>query len=59
MTATLETKVADFLSQRRIAVASVSRESRHPAGNLIFRRLKKTGHDVFAVNPNMQIFDGD
>ena len=57
---TLEAKVYDFLAQRRIAVAGVSRNnSHHPAGNLIYRRLKKTGHEVFAVNPNMQTFEGD
>lgn len=31
----------------------------HPAANLIDRRLKTNGHDVFAVNPHMQTFDGD
>lgn len=57
---TFETKVHDFLAQKRIAVAGVSRDnSHHPAGNLIYRRLKKTGHEVFAVNPNMQSFEGD
>ena len=57
---TLEAKVNDFLSQKRIAVAGVSRnQSHHPAANLIYRRLKTSGHDVFAVNPNMQTFDGD
>src|SRR5919108_1629478 len=60
MTTTLEAKVADFLAQKRIAVAGVSRNhGRHPAGNLIYRRLKKTGHDVFAVNPHLQTFEGD
>ena len=59
-TTTLETKVHDFLAQKRIAVVGVSRNnSSHPAGNLIYQRLKKLGHDVFAVNPNMQTFDGD
>ena len=57
---TLEAKVNDFLGQKRIAVAGVSRnKSHHPAANLIYRRLKTTGHDVFAVNPHMQTFDGD
>ena len=57
---THETKVQDFLAQKRIAVAGVSRnKSHHPAGNLISQRLKRTGHDVFAVNPNMQSFEGD
>jgi hypothetical protein len=59
-TATFEMKVHDFLAQRRIAVAGVSRNhSHHPAGNLIYRRLKKTGHEVFPVNPHMQTFEGD
>lgn len=60
VTGTLEAKVDDFLAQKRIAVAGVSRDnSHHPAGNLIYRRLKRTGHQVFAVNPNMQRFEGD
>lgn len=59
-TATLDTKVHEFLAQKRIAVAGVSRNnSQHPVGNLIYRRLKTTGHDVFAVNPQMRTFEGD
>lgn len=59
-TSTLDAKVDDFLAQKRIAIAGVSREkSRHPAGNLIYQRLKNAGHDVFPVNPNIQTFEGD
>ncbi|MFI4973643.1 MAG: CoA-binding protein [Caulobacterales bacterium] len=59
-TTTLEMKVTDFLAQKRIAVAGVSRDnSQHPIGNLIYHRLKATGHDVFAVNPQMQAFEDD
>jgi uncharacterized protein len=59
-TATLDAKVHDFLAQKRIAVAGVSRNhSHHPAANLIYQRLKTTGHDVFAVNPQMQSFEDD
>jgi predicted CoA-binding protein len=55
----LSAKVEEFLAQKRIAVAGVSREnSRHPVGNLIYQRLKSTGHDVFPVNPHMQTFEG-
>ena len=55
-----QTTVGDFLARKRIAVAGVSRDnSHHPVGNLIYRRLKSTGHDVFAVNPHMQDFEGD
>jgi len=59
-TTDLEMKVQDFLAQKRIAVAGVSRNnSHHPTGNLIYHRLKKTGHEVFPVNPHMQTFEGD
>ena len=57
---TLETKVQDFLAQKRLAVAGVSRNNgHHPVGNLIYHKLKQTGHDVFPVNPNMQTFESD
>jgi uncharacterized protein len=59
-TTTLEMKVNDFLAQKRIAVVAVSRnKGHHPAGNLIYHRLKTAGHDVFPVNPHMQTFEGD
>jgi len=55
-----ETNVHDFLAQKRIAVAGVSRANHdHPAANLIYRRLKKSGHEVFAVNPHIEYFEGD
>ena len=57
---TFDTTVNEFLAQKRIAVAGVSRNnSHHPIGNLIYRRLKNTGHEVFPVNPHMQTFEGD
>ena len=57
---TLEAKVDEFLAQKRIAVAGVSRHnSHHPVGNLIYHRLKSTGHDVVPVNPHMETFEGD
>ena len=59
-TTSLETKVNDFLAQKRLAVVGVSRDNRHhPAANLIYRKLKRTGHEVFAVNPNLPAFDDE
>jgi predicted CoA-binding protein len=55
---TLREAADDFLSQRRIAVAGVSRDSKQPA-NLVYRRLRDTQHDVFAVNPNAEEVEGD
>jgi len=59
-TTTLDAKVRDFLAQKRIAVAGISRSnSRHPAANLIYRRLKTNGREVFPVNPHIQMFERD
>ena len=55
---TVDTLAKDFLAQKRIAVAGVSR-SREDAANLIFRRLKSTNHEVFPINPNTETFEGD
>lgn len=58
--ATLAERAGDFLAQKRIAVAGVSSKSDgHAAANLIYRRLKRDGHDVFPINPRMQTFEGD
>ncbi|MCU0492903.1 MAG: CoA-binding protein [Chloroflexaceae bacterium] len=56
--ATLNEKVADFLAQRRIAVAGVSAR-RETTGNLVYRKLKKDGHAVVAISPTTETFDGD
>jgi predicted CoA-binding protein len=52
--------IDDFLAQKRIAVAGVSREKggKH-GGNIIYQRLKERGYDVFAVNPNADTVEGD
>ena len=49
---------AEFLAQARIAVAGVSRDPNQPA-NLIYRRLRDAGHEVYAVNPNATEAEGD
>lgn len=54
----LRERIADFLAQRRIAVAGVS-ATREITGNLIYRKLKGAGHQVFAIVPGAQSFDGD
>lgn len=55
---TLQTKVDDFLAQKRIAVAGVSRTGQ-AAGNAIYRKLRDGGYKVFAVNPNAEEIEGD
>ncbi|HET6947526.1 MAG TPA: CoA-binding protein [bacterium] len=56
---TLSAKVGDFLSQRRVAVAGVSRTRQDAAANLIYRRFKARGYEVFPVNPNAARVEGD
>jgi uncharacterized protein len=48
----------EFLAQPRIAVAGVSRDPKQPA-NLVYRRLRATGHEVYAINPNATEVEGD
>jgi predicted CoA-binding protein len=50
--------VSDFLAQRRIAVAGVSRTSSQ-AANLIYRKLRGSGYEVFPVNPKATEVEGD
>lgn len=56
--ATLHDLVTDFLAQKRIAVAGVSR-SGEGAANAIYRKLRDTGHQVFAINPQATEIEGD
>ena len=55
-----KTAALEFLSQRRIAVAGVSRETggQH-GGNIVYTRLRERGYEVFAVNPNAEEVEGD
>jgi predicted CoA-binding protein len=49
----------DFLAQRRIAVAGVSRNAGAHSGNAVYERLKSRGYEVFAVNPNTDEINGE
>ena len=57
--ATVADAAADFLAQRRIAVAGVSREAASHGGNVVYKRLRERGYQVFAVNPNADTVEGD
>ncbi|HEY0593944.1 MAG TPA: CoA-binding protein [Thermoanaerobaculia bacterium] len=48
----------DFLSRKRIAVAGVSRKG-DVAANAIYVKLRTAGYQVYAVNPNAEIVEGD
>ncbi|MBN2174916.1 MAG: CoA-binding protein [Bacteroidales bacterium] len=49
--------IREFTSQKNIAVAGVSRNSKK-FGNAIFKELKKKGIQVYPVHPNMDEFEG-
>ena len=51
--------IDEFLSQRCIAVAGVSRKPETEAGNLIYRKLRDVGYRVFSINPNADMVEGD
>ena len=54
----MTTAFDEFLAQKRIAVAGVS-STHDDAANLIYRKLRETGHEVFAINPKVQQVEGD
>jgi predicted CoA-binding protein len=55
---TMVEAVEEFLAQKRIAVAGVSRDGAD-ASNAIYKKLKNHGYEVFPVNPNAGEVEGD
>jgi predicted CoA-binding protein len=49
----------EFLAKRRIAVTGVSRKPENHGGNVVYKRLRERGYEVFAVNPNADRVEGD
>jgi hypothetical protein len=50
--------VDEFISSKKIAVVGVSRK-KTKFGNAIYKELKQKGYKVFAINPNINVFEGD
>jgi predicted CoA-binding protein len=55
--ARLPESVAAFLRGQRLAVAGVSRQP-NQAANAVFRKLKRSGCEVFPINPNASEVEG-
>ncbi len=49
----------EFLAHRRIAVTGVSRDPRTHGANVVLRRLRDRGYEVFAINPNAETVEGE
>ncbi len=56
--AQIDDLVQDFLAQKNIAVVGVS-DKRDTGCNLAYRKFKKEGYEVSAVNPRITTFEGD
>ena len=50
---------SEFLANRRVAVTGVSRTPQNHGSNVVYKRLRERGYEVFAVNPNAQEVEGD
>ena len=49
----------EFLANRRIAVTGVSRKPENHGSNVVYKRLRERGYEVFAANPNADEVEGD
>ena len=50
---------SEFLALKRIAVTGVSRNPEGHGSNIVYKRLRDHGYEVFAVNPNADTVEGD
>ena len=50
---------SEFLASKRVAVTGVSRHPKDHGSNIVYKRLRERGYDVFAVNPNAEEVEGD
>lgn len=58
-TVKIKSAAADFLAHDRIAVTGVSRRPQGMGSNVVYRRLRSRGYQVFAINPNAETVEGD
>jgi predicted CoA-binding protein len=50
---------SEFLVSKRVAITGVSRQPKNHGSNVVYRRLRERGYEVFAVNPNADEVEGD
>jgi uncharacterized protein len=56
---TIKDAATEFLAHERVAVTGVSRQPRDHGSNVVYKRLRERGYQVFAVNPNADEVEGD
>ena len=57
--APIKDAASEFLANKRVAVTGVSRNPQNHGSNVVYKRLRQRGYDVFAVNPNASEVEGD
>jgi hypothetical protein len=56
---TVKEAASEFLASKRIAVTGVSRTPQNHGSNVVYKRLRDRGYEVFAINPNTDEVEGD
>ena len=57
--APIKEAATEFLAHKRVAVTGVSRAPQSHGSNVVYKRLRERGYEVFAVNPNATEVEGD
>jgi uncharacterized protein len=56
---TVKDAATAFLAHQRIAVTGVSHAPKGHGSNAVYKRLRERGYQVYAVNPNAKVVEGD
>jgi predicted CoA-binding protein len=56
---TIKEAATEFLTHTRVAVTGVSRNPNEHGSNVVYKRLRERGYEVFAINPNADEVEGD
>ena len=56
---TIKKAATEFLAAKRVAVTGVSKTAQGHGSNVVYKRLRDRGYEVFAVNPNTETVEGD
>lgn len=56
---TVKQAASEFLARKRIAVTGVSRTPGTHGSNAVYQRLRARGYEVFPINPNTDVVEGD
>jgi predicted CoA-binding protein len=55
----IQDAASEFLANKRVAITGVSRQPNGHGSNIVYKRLRERGYEVFPVNPNADEVEGD